>query len=174
MLAPAVYFVQVILALHILSAIIAFGVVFSYPVFMTIGARLDPHAMPWFHRMQQVISRWLVGPGLLAVVIFGAILASKYHAWHAFYVQWGIGAAVVIGAAEGMFMIPREGRLADLAKRDLEAAAARNGGGGGGHGFVATRSREYLTTFRQVAFGGAALDLIVIVTVYLMATQAGA
>ena len=57
--------------------------------------------MPWFHRMQQAVSRWLIGPGLLLVVIFGVILASKYHAWHAFYVQWGIGAAIVMGALEG-------------------------------------------------------------------------
>ena len=122
MMAPAVYFVQVILALHILSVVAAFGVLFAYPIFLTIGANLDPGAMPWFHRMQQAVSRWLIGPGLLLVVIFGVILASKYHAWHAFYVQWGIGAAIVMGALEGMFMIPREGRLADLARRDLEAA----------------------------------------------------
>ena len=101
MLAPAVLFVQVILALHILAVVAAFGVLFAYPIFLTIGARLDPGAMPWFHRMQQAVSRWLIGPGLLLVVIFGVILASKYHAWHAFYVQWGIGAAVVMGGAGG-------------------------------------------------------------------------
>ncbi len=167
MTAPAVYFVQVILALHILSVVAAFGVVFAYPIFMTIGAQLDPGAMPWFHRMQQAVSRWLIGPGLLLVVIFGVILASKYHAWHAFYVQWGIGAAVVIGALEGMFMIPREGRLADLARRDLEAQP-------GGSGVLVTRSAEYQAVFRQVAIGGLAMNLIVILTVYFMATQAGA
>jgi hypothetical protein len=164
MTAPAVLFVQVILALHILSVVAAFGVLFAYPIFMTIGAQLDPGAMPWFHRMQQAVSRWLIGPGLLLVVIFGVILASKYHAWHAFYVQWGIGAAIVMGALEGMFMIPREGRLADLASRDLEAQT----------GAVATRSAEYQTVFRQVTFGGMALSLIVILTVYFMAIQAGA
>jgi drug/metabolite transporter (DMT)-like permease len=172
MLAPAVLFVQVILALHILSVVAAFGVLFAYPIFMTIGAQLDPHAMPWFHRMQQAVSRWLIGPGLLLVVIFGAILASKDHAWHAFYVQWGIGAALVMGALEGMFMIPREGRLAELARRDLEAAAGRDGGGQGVA--VVTHSPEYETVFRQVSLGGMALSVIVILTIYFMATQAGA
>jgi hypothetical protein len=167
MMAPAVLFVQVILALHILSVVAAFGVVFAYPIFMTIGAQLDPSAMPWFHRMQQAVSRWLIGPGLLLVVIFGVILASKYHAWHAFYVQWGIGAAIVIGALEGMFMIPREGRLADLARRDLDSEA-------GQPGTLVTRSAEYQDVFRQVAIGGLELNLIVILTIYLMATQAGA
>ena len=167
MTAPAVYFVQVILALHILAVIAAFGVLFAYPIFLTIGSNLDPGAMPWFHRMQQAVSRWLIGPGLLLVVIFGVILASKDHAWHAFYVQWGIGAAIVIGALEGMFMIPREGRLAEIARRDLDAQAEQPG-------TVLTRSVEYQAVFRQVAAGSIALSLIVILTVYFMATQAGA
>ena len=121
---------------------------------------------------ERVSARWLIGPGLLLVVIFGAILASKYHAWNAFYVQWGIGAAIVIGALEGMFMIPRAGRLADLARRDLEAAAGRDGEGGGVA--LVTRSPEYAALFRQVATGAAVLSVIVIVTIYFMATQAGA
>ena len=45
MLAPAVYFVQVILALHILAVVAAFGVLFAYPIFLTIGANLDPGAI---------------------------------------------------------------------------------------------------------------------------------
>ena len=39
---------------------------------------------------------------------------------------------------------------------------------------MVTRSPEYETVFRQVATGGAVLSAIVIVTIYLMATQAGA
>ena len=49
------------------------------------------------------------------VLLAGIYLASSRHQWHAFYVQWGVGAVVVIGALEGSFMIPREGRLAELA-----------------------------------------------------------
>ena len=81
--------------------------------------------------------------------------------------QWGIGAAIVIGGLEGMFMIPRAGRLADLARRDLDAQA-------GQPGTVVTRSAEYQALFRQVALGATAMSLIVVLTVYFMATQAGA
>lgn len=164
--ATGVAFVQVILALHILSVLIAFGVLFSYPLLMGVGARLDPTAMPWFHRMQQAVSRRLISPGLLLVVIFGVILASDYHAWHAFYVQWGIGAAIVIGAIEGAFMGPRAGRLADLAARDTEPD-------GPGTARVPTLSDEYRAVFTQVAAGATLISLIVVVTVYLMAVHAG-
>ncbi len=51
--------------------------------------------------------------------------------------------------------------------RDLEVQAGQSG-------TVVTRSAEYQAVFRQVAIGGMALSLIVILTVYFMATQAGA
>ena len=156
----AVTFVQVILALHILAVVVAFGVLFSYPLFMVVGARLDPTAMPWFHRMQQVVSRRLVAPGLLLVVVFGVILAFELHAWHAFYVRWGIGAAIVIGGIDGMFLIPRAGRLADLARADLQSGSSLGA--------------AYRTAFRQVSIATAAVSVIVVVTVFLMAVHAGA
>jgi hypothetical protein len=167
MLARAVTFDRVILALHIMSVVIAFGVLFSYPLFMAVGARLDPSSMPWFHRMQQIVSRRLISPGLLLVVIFGVILASELHAWKAFYVQWGIGASIVIGALEGMFMIPRTGRLAELARRDIEP-------GGAGTERVGTLSVEYRAVFRQVVIGSGAVSLIVLATIFVMAVHAGA
>jgi hypothetical protein len=158
--APAVAFVDLVLAVHILAVVAAFGVVFAYPLFGLVGARLDPSAMPWFHRMQQLIGRRLINPGLLVVLLAGVYLASKEHQWSAFYVQWGLAAVVAIGALEGAFMIPREGRLAELAKRDLAAGP--------------DQSPEYKAVFRQASIGGGVLIAIVIVTIFLMATHAGA
>ena len=62
---------QVILALHIFSVVVGFGIVIAYPLFMTVGARLDPTAMAWFHQMQQAVSRRLVSPALVLVVSSG-------------------------------------------------------------------------------------------------------
>ena len=168
MLAPAVTFDQVILALHIMAVVIAFGVLFTYPLFMLVGARLDPRTMPAFHRVQQLVSRTIVSFGLLLVVIFGVILASEYHAWNEFYVQWGIGAAIVIGAIEGMFTVPRTGKLAELAARDLGV----DGGGQVPDGPAATLSDEYRAVSRQLLTGTSVVSLIVLVTIFLMATHA--
>jgi hypothetical protein len=168
MLAPAVTFDQVILALHIMSVVIAFGVLFAYPLFMLVGARLDPASMPAFHRVQQMVSRTIVSVGLLFVVIFGVILASELHAWKHFYVQWGIGAALVIGAIEGMVTIPRTGRLAELASRDLGLDGRERPDGP-----VGTLSAEYRVLSRQVLRADVLVSLIVLVTIFLMAVQAG-
>jgi hypothetical protein len=176
LLAPAVQFSDLVLAVHILAAIIAFGVTFSFPVFLFVGARQDPSAMPWFHRMQRSIGRRVINPGLLVVILAGIYLAAHLHQWHAFYVQWGIGASIVIGALEGSFMIPREGKLAELAERDLAAAAATPAAppAGSGSGATFAWSPEYHAVLKRVAIGGALMNVIVIVTVFLMATHAGA
>lgn len=164
MLVSAVAFWQVILALHILAVVIGFGVTFAYPVFFAVGSRLDPRAMPWFHRMQFQLGRRLINPGLLVVVLAGVYLAAKLHQWHAFFVQWGIGAALVLGGLEGAFMMPRERRLAELAERDIARA---------GDGEVAW-SPEYVALARRLGIVGAGMGLLVVVTVYLMTVQAGA
>jgi hypothetical protein len=150
---------EVVLALHIASVVVGFGIVFAYPLFMTVGARLDPPSMAWFHQMQQAVSRRLVSPALVLVVIFGVALASKFNAWNAFYVQWGIGVSIVIGGLEGMVLIPRTGRLAELARRDA-------GDHGNPHG---TLSAEYHGVQRQVLLVAALISVLVLATIVLMA-----
>jgi len=153
---------EVILALHIFSAVVGFGIVFAYPLFMTVGARLDPAAMAWFHQMQQAVSRRLVSPALVLVVIFGVALASKFNAWSALYVQWGIGASIVIGGLEGMVLIPGAGRLAELARRDV-------GEHGEGRTPGTALSAEYHRVQRQVLLVAALISVLVLATVVLMA-----
>lgn len=162
LLAPAVEFFQVVLAIHILAVVVSFGVVFAYPLFVFVGGRMDPRALPWFFRMQAVVGRRLISPGLLVVLIAGIYLASKLHQWKEFYVQWGIAAVVVIGALEGAVMVRSETKLAELAERDVGAA---------GEGQV-TFSPEYEALFRRTGLIGALLMLIIVLTVYFMTVQA--
>lgn len=170
LLTPAVAFVDFVLAIHILSAVIGFGIVFAYPVLLASASRVDPQVLPWLFRTRKRVGRVLVNPGLLVLVLAGIYLASDEHQWSAFYVQWGIAAVIVIGAIEGSFMIPRHGRLAELAERDLAATAVP----AGGRRTSATWSQDYHRLFRQLSVGGTVMALIVVVTVFLMATHAGA
>ncbi len=163
--ALAATFTDYVLAFHILGVVIAFGATFAYPVIFAAARRADPSVMPWLFSTMQRIDRFIVNPGLTLVLVAGIILASKFHVWSEFFVQWGVAAVVVIGAGVGVFMIPREGKLANVAQRDLEAVPAGTGDG-------SPWSAEYDKLFRQVAIGGAVLDVIVVVTIFLMATHA--
>jgi hypothetical protein len=169
-LAPAVAFSDLVLAVHVLAAVIGFGVVFAYPLLLTAAARMDPSVTPWLLHARQRLGRVLINPGLLVVVLAGIYLATDEHQWSCFYVQWGIGAVLVIGAIEGSFTIPRAGRLAQIAARDLAATAVP----AGGQRTTATWSPEYVAAFRRLSIGGALVQLIVVVTIFLMAAHVGA
>ena len=162
----AVYasFTNFVLAIHILGVVIGFGATFAYPLIFAAAAH-EPKVTPWLWSTIQRIDRFIVNPGLTVVLLAGIYLASSEHRWGSFFVSWGIAAVVAIGAGVGSFMIPREGRLAELAQRDLAAVPAGASGG-------SPWSPEYQKLARQVAIGGAVLDLIVVITVFIMATHA--
>ena len=171
-LVPAAGFADFLLAVHILAVVIGFGATFTYPLIFAASRRADASVMPWLWSLIQRIDRYVVNPGLAVVLVAGIALAADKHKFSTFYVQWGFGAVVVIGAVVGSYMIPREGKLARIAERDL--AAARAGGGGSGSAGDVAWSEEYQKLVKQVSIGGALLDLLVVVTVFVMATHAGA
>src|ERR1035438_1115158 len=116
MLAPAASLYEVVLAVHIMAVVVAFGVTFAYPIMFAVAARHDPRGLPLMHRVEYTIERMLINPGLLLVILAGAYLASKGHHWSEFYVQWGLGAAIVIGGLVGSVMIPTSKRAAKIAE----------------------------------------------------------
>jgi len=160
MVITAVAFPTVALAVHILFVVAAFGVVIGYPVITLAAERLEPRTVPVLHRVRVIIGRSLVNPGLLVVVIAGVYLASHGDDWSHFYVQWGIGAAVVIGALEGAVVIPQEKRLAELGSRDVEATAGE-----------VQWSGEYLAARARANLVGWVLALLVAATVVVMTVQ---
>ncbi|HWY19138.1 MAG TPA: hypothetical protein VNY27_10575 [Solirubrobacteraceae bacterium] len=161
MLAIALW--EIVLPLHILAVVFAFGATFAYPVMLTAVTRANPRSLPELYRAMHEISRRVIMPGLGAVIVFGVYLASDLHDWGEFFVQWGLIVAIVIGAIEGVYMSPREQRLIEVADRDVAQA--------GNDGEV-TFSAEHDALVRRVGGMGALLDLLVVVTIFLMAIQA--
>jgi hypothetical protein len=95
------------------------------------------------------------------VVAAGIYLASKGHLWSQFFVQWGLGAAVVIGALAGAVMIPTAKRAEQAAARDIEAA---------GDCEVALGA-EYQALVRRLGIVGSSLSLLVLATIAIMVIQ---
>ena len=169
LLVPAVAFADFILAIHILAVVVGFGVLFAFPVLFASASRLDPTVLPWLLRARQRVGRFLVNPGLLVLLLAGIYLASDLHQWSYFYVQWGVAAVIVLGAIEGALIIRRAGTLAATAERDLAAS----GVAAGGQRLSAQWSPEYARDQRVLQIGTTLFQLIVVITVFLMATHAG-
>ncbi|MGO9247688.1 MAG: hypothetical protein ACLQQB_01395 [Solirubrobacteraceae bacterium] len=166
LVAPAVEFYEVVLAVHILAVVFAFGATFAYPVLLSAITKADPRALPALYRAMHAISQRVIMPGLAVVVICGIYLASHLHLWSAFFVQWGLGVVVVIGAVEGAYLGPRERRLIEVADADVAAAGAGEG--------PITFGTEHDSLVRRIGGIGALMDLLVVITIYFMATHTGA
>ncbi len=161
MLVPAVFFWQIALVVHVVFVVAAFGLVLAYPFVVMAVERYDPRALPVILRSRQLLGRSLVNPGLLIVVVAGIYLATKEHQWQHFYVQWGLGAALVIGGLEGAFVMRQSGKLADMAERELAGAS----------GGEFSWSAEFMRARGRADQVNMLLAVIVVVTIFLMVVQ---
>lgn len=161
MLVTAVSFPTIVLAVHILAVVLAFGVVLGFPAITLTAERLDRRAMPPLHRVRAIMSRALVNPGLLVIVIAGVYLASHLHLWSQFFVQFGVGAAIVLGGLEGALVVRDEKKLAELGERDV---AASEGG-------EVKWSTEYVSVRARADLVARVMALLVAATVVVMTIQ---
>lgn len=164
----AVTFYTFVLAVHIASIVIAFGITFAYPVMYAVGIRTEPRSMPGVHRIQDSVGKFVISPFMGLALLAGIYLASKLHSWSDFYVQWGIVMIVLIGALGGAFFAPRERRLADLAQRDIAAADQASPGG------EIVFGEEYKALRQQLFFVNVGVSVLILLTIFFMVAQTGA
>jgi hypothetical protein len=157
----AVSFYDVVLAVHIAAVVFAFGATFAYPVLLGTITKADSRALPALYKALHAISTRVIMPGLTVVLICGIYMASDAKLWSEFFVQWGLGVVVVIGAIEGMYLSPNEKRLCEVADRDLAAS---------GDGAFAP-SAEHDALVKRIGGVGALMDTLVVLTILFMAIK---
>jgi len=161
MTVAAVQFYDVILFVHIMAAIIAFGPSFAYPVFAMVAERYDPRSIPVLMRAFQTVDRYLVTSAAIVVIAAGIYLTIDRWEFGDVFVSLGIIIVlVVLGLTHGFF-IPRERRIAELAERDIAASGA---------GEVQV-SKELRSVVREVSMVGNLTALAIIVAVFLMTVK---
>jgi hypothetical protein len=154
----ATRFYDVVLAVHIMAVVFAFGATLAYPVLLGMIGKADSRALPALYKALHAISTRVIMPGLTVILIAGIYMASDGKLWSEFFVQWGLGVVVVIGAVEGMFLSPNEKRLCAVADRDLAAS---------GDGPFAP-SAEHDALVKRIGGVGALMDGLVLLTILFM------
>jgi uncharacterized membrane protein len=153
----ALTFFDVVLSLHVMAVVIAFGTTFAYPAFMPWARRNHPTAMPVVHELSDRLGKYVMSPAMVVVLACGIYLASDADVWSESWVSVPLVILVIIGGLGGMFFAPNERKLGQLARRDLE---------GGGE-----LSAEYDDLFRRVAVGGFATMALVLVAIFFMVAK---
>jgi uncharacterized membrane protein len=159
MLATSAY--EVVLAVHIMAVVIAFGWTFALPIVYMVAARRDPRSLPVLHRIECRIQQILVNPALVVVLGAGIFMAGDGHHWSEFFVQWGLGAVIVMGGLVGSVMIPAAKRAEEAAGRDLQDY----------EGGELVTGEEYRAIVRRLNFVGSSLALLVLVTILFMVVK---
>jgi uncharacterized membrane protein len=159
MLVPAVTGYDVVMAVHIMAVVIAFGWTFSLPVVYVVAAKRDPRSLPVLHRIELLIFRYVLNPSLLVVLGAGIFLASDGHHWKEFFVQWGLAAVIVIGGLVGGVLMPASRHAEESVTADL---AAWSGAG------EFTPGPSYLALTRRLGIVGSIASGLVLLTILFM------
>jgi uncharacterized membrane protein len=160
MLIASVEFINVVLFLHILGAVIWLGPTYGYAFFIATAESAHPRAIPSVMESILKIDRTLGTVGMLLVIASGIYLVEDIG-WDygEFFVSWGMAVfLLIVGLTHGYFG-PRTRRLGEIAVRDLGAS---------GEGSL---SDEYQALSRQVAMVGTFAGLAAALTIYVMAAK---
>jgi Predicted integral membrane protein (DUF2269) len=159
--AADVQFYDVIVWLHISSVVVGFGPTFAFGLYLALASRKYPRSMPAILDAQCTISRTMVTIAALVILGSGIYLAADRWEFSDFFVVAGLVAVVVLLAMVHLYFVPNEVRAREIAERDIEAA---------GSGEVRF-SDEFDRRMRGSAIAGPIAGLIIIVTIYFMATK---
>lgn len=147
--------------LHITAVVVGFGATFAEAITFPVAMKLDARHLPYVHRLQLAINRWLATPAL-AVIILTGLYQTIQGDW-SFGEAWisaSFAIAIVLGGLLGGYFIPTDRRLAEQAERDLAEAG--------------TPSDDYLSRARTEGRVGALTGVLIVVAIFLMVTKPGA
>jgi uncharacterized membrane protein len=164
MFAPAIYFYDVILALHIAAIVIAFGVTFAYPVIGIYVTREQPRFLPVLHAAQERVGRLIITPAATIALLAGFYLASDRDYMGKIWVIVPLIILIGLLGLGGAFFGPSEKRASELSRRDVEAA--------GPDGAV-TLSPEYTALAARIAKAGGLANVLILVAIFFMAAKPG-
>jgi hypothetical protein len=141
---------SVILAVHIMGVVLAYGLTLTYPVLIPYVRRHNPEALRGVHTVQHLLNQRLTGPGTAVVLAAGIYLATDSHQWDEPFVGVGLVSIVLIGAIGGAIITP-------AAKRMIELAG----------------TPEYEPIYRRYMRAEVFLGLVVLVAIFFMAAKPG-
>jgi uncharacterized membrane protein len=145
---------SVVLAVHVMAIVLAFGVTFAYPIIFPFLGRHHPQALAPIHHAQERIGKFLITPAATLALATGIYMASDHDLFDRIWVQVPLGILVVLLGLGGAFFAPHERRAAALAESDPGGA-------------------EYRALAARVAKVGALASLLVLVAIFFMVAKPG-
>lgn len=148
---------KIMLFLHVLAVVLAFGPTFGYGFFFSVVPQY-PKAVPAIMAGIQKVDKYLVNPGMVVLLLAGiGLLSASDGVWDgsdAFIVVGFITIIALFGLQHGYFQ-PQVRKAKALAERDLEAGD--------------TLSPEFQALGQRIGQVGTLAGVIVVVAIFFMA-----
>ena len=155
MLTLAITFYDVVLTVHIIAIVVAFGVMFAYPVMDAQARRASPADVAALHRLQVALGRRVIMPAMTVVLLAGLYLTLDHWSFDEPWISATLAILFILFALGGAVFAPTDVRLAELAERGE------------------TDSAEYASEARKAQLFGMLSLLLVTVAIFLMVAKPG-
>jgi uncharacterized membrane protein len=104
--------------LHVLAALVGFGVTYSYPVLQLLGERGDRTHLPFALDAITTLSRWVAVPATSIAGVTGIYqLADGPYGLEDAWASAGLALYLVVMAVAAGYLAPQYARAADAARR---------------------------------------------------------
>src|SRR3954447_26486475 len=153
---------SVMLSIHIMAVVAAFGLPLAYPLLIPCVRRVHPRAMPGLHDVQHRLNQRITGTGTVVILLVGAYLAGDRDYFGEVWVIVPLIILFVIGGLGGAIIVPASRELADLAGADVAAAPPEG---------PVTFSPEYEALYTRYLRTEQLLGVLVLVAIFFMAAK---
>ncbi len=156
----AITFYDVVLTVHILAVVVAFGITFAYGPLAAFVRGSQVTDLVTLHRFQLFLSQRVTTPAMVVVLVAGLYLAlDRFNLADPWISATFVVLFALFGLVGGVF-IPSDRRCVELLSRDFAAGS--------------TPSEEYESEARKQAIFGAIAGLLIVVAIFLMVAKPGA
>ncbi len=156
-----ILFYDVVVFVHVIAVVVAFGATFAYPFFQAVIERTSPRSVPAMWRATHTASHYLVIPGSLVVLAAGIYLTIDRWDFGYLFITVGLSAIVVLILLGVVFFDRHETRAIELSERDIAAAGAGE----------VELSEEYWEVSKRVARVGMLASLLILAAVFFMTVK---
>ncbi|HET6570336.1 MAG TPA: DUF2269 family protein [Solirubrobacterales bacterium] len=163
MAAGVITFYWTVVFVHVVSVVVGFGPTFVYPILWRHARKSYPRSLPYMLHTMETIGKAVIGPASLLILLSGIYLVSDGpYDFSATFVQVALPIIVVLILAGPLYFGRSEGKLAELAERDI-AASPPDG--------EVRLSDEFDALFRQVTVVARLASLAVLVALFFMVVK---
>ncbi len=150
--------------IHVTAVVVGLGMTFAEALLFPVAMKMNPRHLPYVHRMQLTINRYVASPALLLILVTGVYQVSEANiSFGDFWISASFAIVIILGGLNGAYFIPSDKKLEAMLTAEIEAAGTGE----------FTPSEEYMSKAKVQGILGPVTGILIVLAIYLMIVQPG-